>query len=42
MRPKMKLATRNPVLCEFMSTFSHVDLRFVSKILGGTASVPSK
>jgi hypothetical protein len=27
----MTLATRSPVLCEFISTFSHVDLRFVSK-----------
>ncbi len=26
----MRLATRSPVLCEFMLHISHVDLRFVS------------
>jgi hypothetical protein len=28
--PKITDATRKPVRCEFMSAFSHVDLRFVS------------
>src|SRR5438445_4960893 len=39
MRPKMRLATRNPVFCEFMFLFSASIFVLSVKMHGGTASV---
>src|SRR5205807_6958541 len=39
MRPKMRLATRNPVFCEFIPAFSASIFVLSVKMHGGTASV---